>query len=316
MADFLSRLAERALGVAPSAQPVIASMFAPGPTLASPSLEDSAESVESLATIGRDEPVDLYWNSDFENRNPTVETRRPVSATKDELRHSDSLLPEDDSLSVRPTRFPVVGDQSSVAPRSQGQGITESAPVTLSSRQSERRSLRATNLNDGSFTKNHEEPGTDGADGRGITLRQGSEVSTHGSVAEKSKEERKTDSGETQSLSPHSEARVPRPESGPRSLAPVLGYGTQSAAASRVVRPQAVAEGTPLRDSQRTTDYWRRTETSRHPPESPTIRVTIGRVEVRAILPPAPTATRPAAARSSQTLSLEDYLKQRDGGQR
>ncbi len=34
MADFLTRLAERTLGVVPVAQPIIAPMFAPGPAMA------------------------------------------------------------------------------------------------------------------------------------------------------------------------------------------------------------------------------------------------------------------------------------------
>lgn len=46
------------------------------------------------------------------------------------------------------------------------------------------------------------------------------------------------------------------------------------------------------------------------PAPAPTIKVTIGRVEVRAIMPPA-AAPRPARARPGPALSLEDYLKQR-----
>ncbi len=49
---------------------------------------------------------------------------------------------------------------------------------------------------------------------------------------------------------------------------------------------------------------------------APTIRVTIGRIEVRAIQPPASSsAPRPARTRRP-TLSLSEYLKQRDGGRR
>lgn len=51
-------------------------------------------------------------------------------------------------------------------------------------------------------------------------------------------------------------------------------------------------------------------------PESsaPGIRVTIGRIEVRAITPPPARRTEPA--RSGPKLSLDDYLKQRTGGRR
>jgi hypothetical protein len=47
---------------------------------------------------------------------------------------------------------------------------------------------------------------------------------------------------------------------------------------------------------------------------APTIRITIGRVDVRAVTPPA-TAPRPAPT-PPQPLSLEDYAKQREGRRR
>lgn len=53
----------------------------------------------------------------------------------------------------------------------------------------------------------------------------------------------------------------------------------------------------------------------RSSPAAPTIRVTIGRVEVRAVMPAQP-APRPARHKPSPSLSLEDYLKQRDGRRR
>jgi hypothetical protein len=50
-------------------------------------------------------------------------------------------------------------------------------------------------------------------------------------------------------------------------------------------------------------------------PVPPVVRVTIGRVEVRAQFPVAPSAPATGRPRAS-TLSLEDYLKQRIGGRR
>jgi hypothetical protein len=52
------------------------------------------------------------------------------------------------------------------------------------------------------------------------------------------------------------------------------------------------------------------------PDASPTIRVSIGRVEVRAIMPPAPPAPRTRPERRGPALSLDEYLKRRNGGQR
>jgi hypothetical protein len=51
--------------------------------------------------------------------------------------------------------------------------------------------------------------------------------------------------------------------------------------------------------------------------QPPVIRVTIGRVEVRAVISP-PIAPAPAAATSKESpkLSLEEYLKRSNGGRR
>ncbi len=51
-------------------------------------------------------------------------------------------------------------------------------------------------------------------------------------------------------------------------------------------------------------------------PQAPTIRVNIGRIEVRAVTPPATLASPFTRRRSGPQLSLEDYLKQRNGGRR
>ncbi|HII06779.1 MAG TPA: hypothetical protein HA349_05570 [Methanotrichaceae archaeon] len=58
-------------------------------------------------------------------------------------------------------------------------------------------------------------------------------------------------------------------------------------------------------------------QTTPQPMETnPTIRVNIGRVEVRATTPPAPTSPPPpqSASPAAQKLSLDDYLKLRNGG--
>jgi len=49
--------------------------------------------------------------------------------------------------------------------------------------------------------------------------------------------------------------------------------------------------------------------------QTPTIRITIGRVDVRAIMPASP-APRPTPTRPGPALSLADYLKQRERGSR
>jgi hypothetical protein len=51
-------------------------------------------------------------------------------------------------------------------------------------------------------------------------------------------------------------------------------------------------------------------------PTAPTIRVSIGRIEVRAIMPSVPPARHTPPAQSRPQLSLEDYLQQHRGGSR
>ena len=99
-------------------------------------------------------------------------------------------------------------------------------------------------------------------------------------------------------------ARTMARPAGALSLAPAA---TGAAPAPIVVTPQvaAVPEIT-------------RPEVAREPiaPSPPIVRVTIGRVEVRARMPAAPPAPAPAPRRREPTLSLTDYLKQRDEGRR
>jgi hypothetical protein len=52
------------------------------------------------------------------------------------------------------------------------------------------------------------------------------------------------------------------------------------------------------------------------PPAAPAIHISIGRVEVRALMPAQSQPTSPAQARPGPPLSLDDYLRAQDGGKR
>lgn len=78
------------------------------------------------------------------------------------------------------------------------------------------------------------------------------------------------------------------------------------------VRSQPVAGA--LRSARSEVD-WSQNRAQRSTPHESPINITIGRVEVRAIMP-APSARRAVPAKSRATLSLDDYLKQRDRGRR
>jgi hypothetical protein len=49
------------------------------------------------------------------------------------------------------------------------------------------------------------------------------------------------------------------------------------------------------------------------PSRAPAVQVTIGRVEVRAIMPPSTSAQRPLEQKAAPNMSLEEYLKTRNG---
>ena len=52
------------------------------------------------------------------------------------------------------------------------------------------------------------------------------------------------------------------------------------------------------------------------PPQAPTVQVTIGRVEIRAVTPPTISTARPAERPVAARLSLDEYLRQRNEGRR
>ena len=51
-------------------------------------------------------------------------------------------------------------------------------------------------------------------------------------------------------------------------------------------------------------------------PAAPTIEITIGRVEVRAVQPPAPAPRPKTTSPHAPALSLEEYLRNQNGGRR
>jgi hypothetical protein len=78
------------------------------------------------------------------------------------------------------------------------------------------------------------------------------------------------------------------------------------------VRPQA----TPSLEPPQPSPTERRAADSESPPATPIIRVSIGRIDVRAVVLPAPPAPRPSPVRRGPALTLDDYLKQRSEGRR
>lgn len=73
-------------------------------------------------------------------------------------------------------------------------------------------------------------------------------------------------------------------------------------------RPSASGSAHPSAD--------RRADAPKSPPSPPTIRVTIGRIDVRAIMAPSPPPPRTELPKPGPDLTLDEYLRQRNGGRR
>jgi hypothetical protein len=106
--------------------------------------------------------------------------------------------------------------------------------------------------------------------------------------------------------SPHvSGATPPEPEARADRSVP----GAPLSVAPRAIRPR------PAGNSERGAQEEEDLRAPPAEPSAPAVRVSIGRIEVRAITPPpTPPAQRTGAARPEPGLSLDDYLKQRNGG--
>jgi hypothetical protein len=249
MSDFLTRLAERTMGLVPVAKPIITPVFAPN--------------------VLNDNPPDSVWNNESQiaNRAEPTPARESImdfsksdhaDETCNESQIVDKAEPSRENLSafsksgyVDETRFPdtMTGqiDNSTFKPASK-----EVIPEKLSNYNP---------LREG--TRGHKEPFAD---------------------IISSEQNQRDNSEPEQSIN----AQQASPE-----VQHTKTYSLRSSVTERM-RPSYVA--TP-------------TSSSSMPP---TIQVSIGRVEVKAITPPATQRSRTP----SPTLSLDDYLKQRNRRQR
>lgn len=100
-------------------------------------------------------------------------------------------------------------------------------------------------------------------------------------------------------------ARASRPSS-PQSSVETLRHGSPSVAMSLVLPHERGRPGLP-EQGQEAGEPTHRTTAS-----PPVIRVTIGRIDVRAIVPPSPAVSRAPSGRSAPRLSLQEYLGQHE----
>ncbi len=299
MADFITRLAERALGVAPVVQPVMPSMFAPEPTSHSTGLERDNEATTSPGDL--DQP-----------RAPSAQETPPA---QDALtgRPADAMAQQEDqsgvALSSATPGSPRVTPESRLGSSHLSEsGSSERGAMT--GKEDQRGSVRTTARHPQTppETLHRAEPGPTRRGALSTSQRVLPENLPLGlpSAEDESGEavfrplRTLLDRGQGETLppvpSPGAQASLDASEDTPPPIAP------------RMVRPQL--DGYLERGPQ---------EPRVAAPESsaPAIRVTIGRIEVRAITPPPmPPAQRTTPARPGPELSLDDYLKQHNGGHR
>ncbi len=245
MSDFLTRLAERTLGLVPVAQPIIAPMFAPN-TL-NDNIQGLVQSDGSQGALNKNQASSAQETQlAFSKSDLTVETKFPEMMTG----HNDNYIFKPISKSVNSKGLPK--SKHSKANISDRNEPNESSTDVVVSEQNQRNSQGPKH----SFNaqKDVSEPR--------IVLDELSTMQWDIPAAPEARH------SETSTLVPYAHRR----------------FHSQN-----VVK---------LTSSSST----------------PTIQVTIGRIEVRAIPPPVAPTQRPRTLRP--TLSLDDYLKQRNGGQR
>ena len=256
MTDFLTRLAERTLGLAPIAQPLLPSRFATGHT-----------------------PVGSYT---FNN-------------TMDEM-------PTEENIDVVETgsRFNTMPTLSAKIPQT-GADLLVQARVTPLQDVDERRQTGTTPLQDAGEQKRTRVLPS-------VSLAAPSEyLSSHLPQTENTwlKPSKESSPADQEQLQLRVAPSVRRdfgnelPPTGQRSIPAEIRHQEISLAQGQP-RPANLGQ-----------------ETAEHAP-APEVRVTIGRIDVRAMLPsaPGPSSTPPASGRLRPALSLDDYLKQQRGGKR
>jgi hypothetical protein len=390
MADFITRLSGRALGVAPVVQPLIASMFAPEPAAHFPALEWDSE-----ATTSSDEPDRLQVPPAQEM--PPVRDAPVVPEDTVMARHEEQgtgahniPYPTSGTSNVSPNLHHLAGstesgrritsgqeDQSIVAhidlkypqekPGAAGSDLSEDrissgredrselSPATPESpRRVPEPALISSHLDESGTLQRRGVSGRDRQDPfktstrlpqipsepRAETLRRADPDPTRRGVVSTSQRalpeslpfdssSAQDESGQTV-LRPIGTLLVGHDQGATVTSVPPPGIEASPDDNRGMLEPKAALDRSappdaPLTVAPRTIRPQPNGKLERGPrepdvpaqePPAPTIRVNIGRIEVRAIMPPpTPPARREMPARSSPTLSLDDYLKQRNGGQ-
>jgi hypothetical protein len=293
MTDFFTRLAERTLAVAPSVQPSLAPLFAPGPTLA----PDGRHALQGTAwTETSPETSDRASGADSAAQPPGLSRAgaTPPSRQATDAPVSEPAPPLSRENAARGGRHPLFIDAGLWQPT---HSLAAEADADLAEQRLFSPLLPPNPLPRSAPDHSGEQQVR--TDSRHAGARTDSDAKTPvRSLLELAVEETDSDGvGE-----PARTERRATPE-GP----PELSQGRRPPIAVTVLPQRIPVQPTAGEASEAPTVS---------PPTAPIIRVNIGRIEVRAVMPSPQATARPAPSRPASTLSLEDYLKQRREGRR
>jgi len=277
MGDFFTRLAERALGLTSTIQPVLPTVFAPVAPLSSAVLDTEVEdAVEQPAPHSRSPRGHAIEASNDQPPNPQQampitpieqHSARPLQIT------SATNAP---STSERRAFIPTIAQQHPLRPIS----ADGHAPAPTAAIEQEHVNNRSTSV---------------------VSVDEHDEQHTSGSVAA-----RPPDAATGLHIAQERTPLVPKAPAMPsvqRVAAPTVPVAAPLA-------PKAPKDGTPAAQAApRGNEHLVEAPPTRH------IHVSIGRIDVRAVPLPAPAVTRPAAP-SGPKMSLDDYLRAQKDGRR
>ena len=306
MTDFLTRLAQRVLGLAPTVQPIVASVFEPAQAAASNTFsfdieqEYVAENEEgrpsSRGTEAGSPPPSSYGPD--KSRLPTSQEQRPATIQAGQARTN----PRDTRYSqVAPLRTAPGSQEALTTHNTLSPGLSEdevpgnvqrTSAVGTQNKYYAMRSPTAQELGNASVDR--------------LSLLAGQNIEEKRAGGNHSNPVQSN--GETQFSTPHvavfasteTPPSTPTTLVQPRVLHPLVTARGKTPVGAQFIAPSRL-DAPPLTHQPDTI------------PGSPTIQVTIGRIEVRAT-PPPPTARYQQQHTTSSTMSLDEYLKQRSRG--
>ncbi len=347
MADFLTRLAGRVLGLVPTVQPILAPMYAPGQQFV------GAEDVQEMPLFERGAATG-YPQAEVRGREMSLQSRPAdepafgglVGQIMDAREISYPLVSQGNQPSTTPTQTSHTPgrtlDEQPAADHSLSSGRDE---VASSAGQARRTASTGQPAADHPLSSGRDEAASSAGQARRTASTRNASVSglhpihptdatviplearTANGAAEQQRDSSllpRTARGvlESEELSSASTLLLPLVPQGYRPvgtshLLPVVDtLPTQRPAEPKTISPQQSTRqvGYPRYPHNRVNQH----EVVPAPQESsapaPTIQVTIGRIEVRATPPPTP---RPQTSRSAPSvMSLDDYLNQRTRGGR